>query len=101
MTTPDPTAVTITTLDEIALAISELGFRRETGELSWPELEPEHTALKAILRQHVALLHAGVDPCDLAALLILDGMVAQHLCDLRLASQSQTTVRQRASEIRQ
>lgn len=102
MTTPDPIVVTATMLDEIASAISELDFRRELGELSWPELEPEHKALKAMLRQRVELLRnrPGIRPweqsltetgdiCDLAALLILDGMVAQHLHDLRVASQSQ------------
>jgi hypothetical protein len=85
-----PIDLSVTTLDEIVLAISELGFRRERGELSWPELEPEYKALKAMLRQRTALFHghADDDVYTLAALLILDGMVAQHQCDLRLAARA-------------
>jgi hypothetical protein len=87
----DPIVVTSTTLDEIARAISELGFRREVNELSWPELEPEQRTLRNLFRQRAVLTgnRANDDLCDLAALLILDAMVAQQLHDLRLFQKSQ------------
>jgi hypothetical protein len=79
-----------TTLDEIARAINDLGFRREVGELRWPHLEPEHKALKYLIRQRAELGRFSYEEMlDFTALLILEGMVAQNLCDLRFATQSQ------------
>jgi hypothetical protein len=88
----DPNAVTETTLGEIARAICELGFRREIDELIWPNLEPETEALTNLFCERVALMGQRVDNlvCKLAAVLMLDAMVAQHMHDLRLASQSQS-----------
>jgi len=81
---------TVTTLDEIAEAISELNFRRQRGELAWPELDSEQTALTELFRRRVEG-DDSVDStflCGLVAMLILEGMVAQHQHDLRLAAQS-------------
>jgi hypothetical protein len=78
------------TLDEIARAIGELGFRREPGELAWPHLEPEMKVLKTLLQQRAARSDLDIDQSyDLATIFIVDAMVAQHLHDLRLAAQSQ------------
>jgi hypothetical protein len=91
MSIPGPITVTALTLDEIAIAISELGFRREVGELCWPELAPEQTVLSDLFRQRLMLI-PGIttnEICNLAALLVLDAMVAQHLHDLRLAMRVQ------------
>jgi hypothetical protein len=85
----DDVVVTSTMLDEIAWAISELGFHRQLGELAWPVLEPETKALKDLIWKRVAFIENPVDFCEFTALLILEGMVAQHLHDLRLALQSQ------------
>jgi hypothetical protein len=81
----DLTTITATTLDEIAKAICELGFRRNVGEQCWPELKPEHDTLIDLLRQHFARLKDNDHP-GMAALLILDAMIAMHMHDLRLAS---------------
>jgi hypothetical protein len=83
--------MTATTLDEIARAIGGLSFRRVIGELAWPHLEPEMKVLKTLLQQRVALIkNLSADQFyDLAAVFILDAMVAQHLHDLRLAAQFQ------------
>jgi hypothetical protein len=91
MSTPNPIAVTATMLDEFALAVSELGSRREVGELRWPELGPEQKVLKDLFRQRIALIPgaASADVCNLAAFLTLDAMIAQHLHDLKLASRAQ------------
>jgi hypothetical protein len=87
----DDVVVTSTMLDEIAWAISELGFHRQLGELAWPDLEPETKTLKDLIWKRVASIEnlTAIDFCELTALLILEGMVAQHLHDLRLALQSQ------------
>ena len=79
-------AVAATTLNEIARAISELGFRRQPGELAWPHLEPEMKTLAELVRRCAERMTArgGDDFYTLAALLILDGMVAQHLHELRV-----------------
>lgn len=42
-------AVTFTTLDEIASAIGELGFRRDVGELAFPELVPAREVLARLM----------------------------------------------------
>jgi hypothetical protein len=81
---------TNTTLDEIAQAINDHGFRREVGELKWPHLEPEYRTLKRLIQQRAELGRFSYEEMfDFAALLIFEGMVAQNLCDLRLAAQSQ------------
>jgi hypothetical protein len=81
---------TAATLDEIARAINELGFRREANELTWPHLEPEHKTLRRLIQQRAELGRFSYeDMFDFAALLILEGMIAQNLCDLRLAAQLQ------------
>jgi hypothetical protein len=83
-------AATATTLDEIAWAISELGFRREVGEMTWPHLEPEYKTLRFLIRQRAELGRFSYEEMfDLAALLVLDGMVAQYLRDLKLAARQQ------------
>ena len=80
------------TWTKCAQAISELRFQRDLGELSWPHPEPELKALKALVQQRVALIgkHDIDTLADLAALLIVEGMVAQHLRDLRLAALRQS-----------
>jgi hypothetical protein len=80
----DPIAVTAATLDEIARAIGELSFQREFDG-AWPELEPETKALVNLFHERVALMGRHVDNlvCELAALLMLEAMVAQHLHDSR------------------
>jgi hypothetical protein len=72
-------------LGEIAKAICELGFRRNVGEQCWPELKPEHDTLIDLLRQHFGRLKDNDHP-GMAALLILDAMIAMHMHDLWLAS---------------
>jgi hypothetical protein len=87
----DLITITASTFDELARAIHELGFRREDGELVWPHLEPETKALTPLFRDRVALAGAQASDlvCELAALLILEAMVAMHLYDLKLAQRSQ------------
>jgi hypothetical protein len=82
----DPNPVTTKTLNEIAKVICEL-----TSELRLPELEPETTALMNLFHERAALVGRHVDNlvCELAAALMIDAMVAQHMHDLRLAIQSQ------------
>jgi hypothetical protein len=86
----DINILTDTTLDEIATAISELSFRRNRGQLCWPELGPERKVLKDLFQRRAALIRGSkiVDVYDLGAMLILDAMVAQHQHDLRLAAQA-------------
>ena len=88
----DNIVVTTRTLDEIAQAISELGFQRDLGEPSWPHPLKALKALKALVQQRIALIgkHDIDTLADLAALLIVEGMVAQHLRDLRLAALRQS-----------
>jgi hypothetical protein len=84
-----PLSPDVTLLDEIAMAINERGFRREPGECSWPYLKPEMKALVDLIQQHAK--EGDTSPktmIDFTAMLILDGMVAQNLCDLRLAARS-------------
>jgi hypothetical protein len=79
----------VTLLDEIAMAINERGFRREPGEASWPHLEPEMKALMDLIRRRAEQENATAEVIfGFAALLVIDGMVAQNLCDLRLAARS-------------
>jgi hypothetical protein len=79
----------VTLLDEIAMAINERGFRREAGEASWPHLEPEMKALMNLIWQRAEQRDDSPEfIVGFAALLVIDGMVAQNLCDLRLAAQS-------------
>ena len=87
-TMTDLITITTTTFDELARAVHELGFRRQDGELSWPHLEPEMKALTPLFRDRVTFAgeHASNLVCELAALLILEAMVAMHL---PLAHQSQ------------
>jgi hypothetical protein len=87
----DLITITATTFDELAQAIHELGFRRQDDELSWPHLEPEMKALTPLFRERATLAGecASNLVCELAALLILEAMVAMHLYDLKLAQQSQ------------
>jgi hypothetical protein len=82
-----PLSPDVTLLDEIAMAINKRGFRREPSECSWPYLEPEMKALANMIRQRAEKGDASL-MIDFAALLVIDGMVAQNLCDLRLAKQS-------------
>jgi len=84
-----PVSADVTLLDEIAMAINERDFRREPGECSWPYLKPEMKALVDLIRQHAEKDDASPETMiGFAALLVIDGMVAQNLCDLRLAKQS-------------
>jgi hypothetical protein len=87
----DLITVTATTFDELARAIHELGFRRQDGELSWPHLEPETKALAPLFRDRATFAgeRASNLICELAALLILEAMVAMHMYDLKLACQDQ------------
>jgi hypothetical protein len=79
----------VTTLDEIAMAINERGFRRGIGEAAWPHLEPETKALVDLIRQRAEKGNWTPEiAISFAALLVIEGMVAQNLCDLRLAKQS-------------
>jgi|AmaraimetFIIA100_FD_contig_81_1623827_length_1119_multi_2_in_0_out_0_2 hypothetical protein len=82
-----PIAVAFTMLDEVARAIDELGFKRAPGELRWPDLEPERKALKNLIQQYAELILGGSlsreDVFELAALFVLDGMVAQYSHDCR------------------
>ena len=84
-----PISPDVTLLDEIAMAINVRGFRREPGECSWPYLKPEMKALADLIQQRAG--KGDTFPKTMigfAALLVIDGMVAQNLCDLRLAAQS-------------
>ena len=84
-----PLSPDVTLLDEIAMAINERGFRREPSEASWPYLKPEMKALADLIQQRAG--KGDTSPKTMigfAALLVIDGMVAQNLCDLRLAAQS-------------
>ena len=83
---PDPS---ITVLDEIAMVINEHGFRREPGEGSYPWLKPEMKAVADLIRQRAA--QGDWTPeimIGYAATLVIDAMVSQNLCDLRLAAHS-------------
>ena len=90
MDTPDPVIITATTFDEMAKAICDLGFHRGIGDLTWPHLEPEQKRLRDMFVWRAGLISSrtSTDLADLAALLILEAMVSQHLYDLRLAAQS-------------
>jgi hypothetical protein len=71
------------------MAINERGFRREPGECSWPYLKPEMNALVDLIQQRAEKGDTSPETMiGFAALLVIDGMVAQNLCDLRLAAQS-------------
>jgi hypothetical protein len=84
-----PLSPDVTLLDEIAMAINERGFRREPSEASWPYLKPEMKALvDLILRPAEKGSASPATMVGFAALLVIDAMVAQNLCDLRLAKQS-------------
>jgi hypothetical protein len=80
----------ITMLDEIAMAINERDFRRQPGECSfYPQHEPEMKALMSLIQQRVEQDNPSLEIIiGFAALLVIDGMVAQNLCDLRLTAQS-------------
>jgi hypothetical protein len=79
----------VTTLDEIAMAINERGFRRAPGEDAAPYLKPEMGALVSLMRQRVGHDDVSVEiMLGVAALLVIEAMVAQNLCDLRLAAQA-------------
>src|SRR5262249_54211485 len=88
--------ITLTVLDEMARAICDRGYRRQPGELSFPHLAPEWKTLTDLLRRR------ATSPPSLttdefyifAAMLITEGMVAQHLHDLRLAAQCVPPVQQ-------
>jgi hypothetical protein len=87
----DLVVITTTTLSEIARAISEYKSQHWAGELCWPHLEPEWKVLNDLFRRRAEQAfgtRVNNDVCDLAAILILDGMVAQHRYDLRLFAQS-------------
>ena len=84
-----PISPDVTLLDEIAMAINERGFRREPGECSWPYLEPEMKALANLIQRRAE--KGDTFPKTMigfAVMLVIDGMVAQNLCDLRLAKRS-------------
>ena len=81
-----PLSPDVTLLDEIAMAINERGFRREPSECSWPYLQPEMKALVDLILRRAEKDSASPETMiGFAALLVIDGMVAQNLCDLRLA----------------
>jgi len=92
MSAVDLIAVTATTLDEVARAISELSWEHEFYGAFVVSPEEELKVLSNLFRQRSALSgnHANDDLCNLAATLILGGMVAQNLCDLKLAAQSRS-----------
>ena len=84
-----PVSADVTLLDEIAMAINERDFRREPGECSWPYLKPEMKALVDLILRRAEKDSASPETMiGFAALLVIDGMVAQNLCDLRLAKRS-------------
>jgi hypothetical protein len=84
-----PLSPDVTLLDEIAMAINERGFRREPSECSWPYLKPEMKALANMIRQRAEKGDTSPEiMIGFAALLVIEGMVAQNLCDLRLATQA-------------
>ena len=84
-----PLSPDVTLLDEIAMAINERGFRREPSECSWPYIQPEMKALVDLILRRAEKDSASPETMiGFAALLVIDGMVAQNLCDLRLAKRS-------------
>ena len=87
----DAIAVSITTLDEVARAISELRFRRGAEDFNWPIAAREHEALRNLFRLRAVAIGLRVNGglCDLVASIIIEAMVAQETHDRNLASYSQ------------